>query len=194
MAAAPGFEPGLAPGSVAPFRSVLTLSGLRGLRGRRARAASQQVQASGEIGIREIARERVEDAGPGWRRAEAEIVAVQQVAGGRVVQLARRAAVALQQPARHEVDHHAPHLVQELGYRQPLVRPARLPDHRMPAERLQRRPGRPGSATVPPATPLDSPSAAAVPARCAASRCAHAARSSRAPNPATSSSAKTMLR
>ena len=44
----------------------------------RGRAASQQVQASGEIGIREVARERVEDAGPGRGRAEAEIVAVQQ--------------------------------------------------------------------------------------------------------------------
>ena len=53
-----------------------------------------------------------------------------------------RPAVLREQAAHHETHHHASHPAQELGHRQTLARRIRLPHHRMPTERFERRSGR----------------------------------------------------
>ena len=93
----------------------------------------------------------------------AEVVAVEQVVGGHVVEsgrgfLAARLsgqAVLSQHAADNEIDDHPPHLAQELRDGHELVRVVRLLDHRVLAEGFQGRAGRgpyevrPANARVP---------------------------------------------
>ena len=94
-----------------------------------------------KIRIRDVAGKGVEDAGAGGRVAHAEVVAVEQVVGGGVVQRRRGLALHGEQAVDDEGHHHAAHVAQELGHRQHAARRVRALHHRVLAEGFQRRAG-----------------------------------------------------
>ena len=98
--------------------------------------------AVGEVGVGEVARDGVEDAGPDRGVAQAEVVAVEDVVGRDVVQAARGGLVtafAGQHAADDEIDDQAADGAEELGDLHELARLVRLLDDRVLAVRLHRR-------------------------------------------------------
>ena len=150
-AAVPGLQAGLAAGTGGCGLVVFAIAFfvIRRL------PPCQQIQPPRQVRVRDVAGEGVEDAGAGGRVAQAEVVAVEQVVGGGVVQRRRGLALHGEQAVDDEGHHHAAHVAQELGHRQHAARRVRALHHRVLAEGFQRRAGggphevRPANAGVP---------------------------------------------
>ena len=87
----------------------------------------QEIQPPRQVRVRDVAGKGVEDAGTGRGVAQAEVVVVEQVVGGGVVQRGRGLALHGEQAVDHEGHHHAPHVAQELGHQHCRARPCASP-------------------------------------------------------------------